>query len=168
MSYIKDLLEQDYGEKVSLPTIINRTKNRKRSINNLELKISNAPIHEKIQLRIILEKESDLCKIRFCYKDKFIVFHHSIAIATSEHIRTQLPHLMQPSSLHTLMTLNPPVLMLSEGHRQSLGQNSTHIQQPLHLFSSILIICIPIILSSFIIGIAFPAHILFPMPLCLQ
>jgi len=45
---------------------------RKISINKLELKVSNAPIHERIQLRIIPEKESGLSEVRFWYKDRFL------------------------------------------------------------------------------------------------
>ncbi len=45
---------------------------RKIIINNLEFKVPNAPIYEIIQLRIIPEKESDLCKIRFWHKDRFL------------------------------------------------------------------------------------------------
>lgn len=45
---------------------------RKISINNLEFKVPHAPIHERIQLRIIPEKGSDLCEIRFWHKDKFL------------------------------------------------------------------------------------------------
>ena len=45
---------------------------RKISINNLELKIPNAPIHERIQLRITPEKESGLSEVRFWHKDRFL------------------------------------------------------------------------------------------------
>jgi len=45
---------------------------RKISINNLELKVPNAPIHERIQLRITPEKESGLSEFRFWYKDQFL------------------------------------------------------------------------------------------------
>jgi len=44
---------------------------RKVSINNLELKVPGAPLHEKIQLRIIPDKESDLSEVRFWYRDNF-------------------------------------------------------------------------------------------------
>lgn len=45
---------------------------RKISFNNLELKISAAPIRERVQLRIVPDKESGLAEIRFWYKDKLI------------------------------------------------------------------------------------------------
>jgi hypothetical protein len=44
----------------------------KISINNLEFKVPNAPIHERIQLRIIPEKESGISEVRFWYKDRFL------------------------------------------------------------------------------------------------
>jgi len=45
---------------------------RKVSINNLELKVSGAPLHEKIQLRIIPDKESGISEVRFWYRDNFL------------------------------------------------------------------------------------------------
>ena len=45
---------------------------RRISINNLEFRIPNAPLHERIQLRIIPEKESGLFEIRFWHKDRFL------------------------------------------------------------------------------------------------
>ena len=45
---------------------------RKISINKLEFKVPNAPIHERIQLRIIPEKDSGLSEVRFWYKDQFL------------------------------------------------------------------------------------------------
>lgn len=45
---------------------------RKVSINNLELKVSGAPLHERIQLRIVPDKESAVSEVRFWYKDKFL------------------------------------------------------------------------------------------------
>jgi hypothetical protein len=55
---------------------------RKVSINNLELKVPAAPLHdlsacvhaqaEKIQLRIIPDKESGISEVRFWYKDEFL------------------------------------------------------------------------------------------------
>jgi len=55
---------------------------RKVSINNLELKVPGAPLHdlsacvhaqaEKIQLRIIPDKESGLSEVRFWHEDKFL------------------------------------------------------------------------------------------------
>jgi len=45
---------------------------RKVSINNLELKVPAAPLHEKIQLRIIPDKESGISEVRFWYKDDFL------------------------------------------------------------------------------------------------
>jgi len=45
---------------------------RKVSINNLELKVPSAPLHERIQLRIIPDKESGLSEVRFWYKDELL------------------------------------------------------------------------------------------------
>ena len=45
---------------------------RKVSINNLELKVPGAPLHQRIQLRIIPDKESGLSEVRFWYKDEFL------------------------------------------------------------------------------------------------
>jgi hypothetical protein len=45
---------------------------RKVSINNLELKVPGAPLHEKIQLRIVPDRESGLSEVRFWYKDNFL------------------------------------------------------------------------------------------------
>ncbi len=45
---------------------------RKVSINNLELKVPSVPLHEKIQLRIIPDREPGLSKVRFCYRDEFL------------------------------------------------------------------------------------------------
>jgi len=45
---------------------------RKVSINNLELKVPGAPLHEKIQLRIIPDKESGISEARFLYRDNFL------------------------------------------------------------------------------------------------
>jgi hypothetical protein len=45
---------------------------RKVSINNLELKIPGAPLHEKIQFRIIPDKESGIFEVRFWYRDNFL------------------------------------------------------------------------------------------------
>ena len=45
---------------------------RKVSINNLELKVSGAPLHESIQLRISPDKESGLSEVRFWHKDEFL------------------------------------------------------------------------------------------------
>ena len=44
----------------------------KISINNLELRIPNVPIHDRIQLRIIPDKESGLSEVRFGNKDQFL------------------------------------------------------------------------------------------------
>lgn len=44
----------------------------KISINKLEFKVPNAPIHERIQLRMIPEKESGLSEVRFWHKDRFL------------------------------------------------------------------------------------------------
>jgi len=45
---------------------------RKVSINNLELRIPNAPLHERIQLRIVPDKESGLSEVRFWHEDKLL------------------------------------------------------------------------------------------------
>jgi len=45
---------------------------RKVSINNLELKVPSAPLHERIQLRIIPDKESGLTEIRFWHEDDLL------------------------------------------------------------------------------------------------
>lgn len=45
---------------------------RKISINNLQLKIQNAPIGEKIQLHIYPDIKTGLAEIRFWYRDKFL------------------------------------------------------------------------------------------------
>ena len=45
---------------------------RKISINNLELKVPGAPLHERIQLRIVPDKESGVSEVRFWHKDKFL------------------------------------------------------------------------------------------------
>ena len=45
---------------------------RKISINNLELRVPKAPLHEIIQLRIIPDKESGLSEVRFWHKDELL------------------------------------------------------------------------------------------------
>ena len=45
---------------------------RKVSINNLELKVPSAPLHERIQLRIMPDKESGLSEVRFWHRDNFL------------------------------------------------------------------------------------------------
>ena len=45
---------------------------RKVSINNLELKVPSAPLHERIQLRIVPDKESGLTEIRFWHEDDLL------------------------------------------------------------------------------------------------
>jgi len=45
---------------------------RKISINNLELKVPSAPLHERIQLRITPDKESGLSEVRFWHEDEFL------------------------------------------------------------------------------------------------
>ena len=45
---------------------------RKISINNLEIKVPSAPLHENIQLRISPDKESGLSEVRFWHKDEFL------------------------------------------------------------------------------------------------
>ncbi len=41
---------------------------RKVSINNLELKVLSAPLHERILLRISPDKESGLSEVRFWHE----------------------------------------------------------------------------------------------------
>jgi len=45
---------------------------RKISINNLELKVPGAPLHERIQLRIVPDKESAISEVRFWHEDNFL------------------------------------------------------------------------------------------------
>jgi hypothetical protein len=45
---------------------------RKISINNLELRVPKAPLHESIQLRITPDKESGLSEVRFWHEDNFL------------------------------------------------------------------------------------------------
>jgi len=45
---------------------------RKVSINKFELKVPKAPLHERIQLRIVPDKESGLSEVRFWYEDEFL------------------------------------------------------------------------------------------------
>ena len=45
---------------------------RKASINNLELRVPGAPLHERIQLRIVPDKESGVSEVRFWYRDNFL------------------------------------------------------------------------------------------------
>ncbi len=45
---------------------------RKVSINNLELKVPSAPLHERIQLRISPDKKSGVSEVRFWHKGEFL------------------------------------------------------------------------------------------------
>ena len=45
---------------------------RKISINNLELKVPKAPLHERIQLRIVPDRESGLSEVRFWHEDELL------------------------------------------------------------------------------------------------
>jgi len=45
---------------------------RRISINNLELRVPKASLHERIQLRIIPDKESGLSEVRFWHKDELL------------------------------------------------------------------------------------------------
>lgn len=45
---------------------------RKISINNLELKVPGAPLHERMQLRIIPDKESGLSEVRFWHEGELL------------------------------------------------------------------------------------------------
>jgi hypothetical protein len=44
----------------------------KVSTNNLELKVPGAPLHERIQLRIVSDKESGVSEVRFWHGDEFL------------------------------------------------------------------------------------------------
>jgi len=41
-------------------------------VNNLELRVPKAPLHESIQLRIVPDKESGLSEVRFWHKDELL------------------------------------------------------------------------------------------------
>ena len=45
---------------------------RKVSINNLELRVSSAPLHERIQLRITPDQESGLSEVRFWHEGELL------------------------------------------------------------------------------------------------
>jgi len=45
---------------------------RKVSINNLELRVPSAPLHERIQLRLIPDKEAGLTEIRFWHENDLL------------------------------------------------------------------------------------------------
>ena len=45
---------------------------RKISINNLELRVPSAPLHERIRLRIVPDKESGLSEVRFWHEDELL------------------------------------------------------------------------------------------------
>jgi len=45
---------------------------RKISINNLELRVPKALLHERIQLRIVPDKESGVSEVRFWHRDEFL------------------------------------------------------------------------------------------------
>ncbi|HOL22909.1 MAG TPA: hypothetical protein PLQ41_08685 [bacterium] len=45
---------------------------RKVSLNNLELKVSGAPLHSRVQMRIVPDKKTGIAEVRFWYKDKLI------------------------------------------------------------------------------------------------
>ena len=45
---------------------------RKVSINNLELRVPKALLHERIQLQISPDEESGLSEVRFWHKDKLL------------------------------------------------------------------------------------------------
>jgi len=45
---------------------------RRISINNLELRVPKTLLHERIQLRIIPDKESGLSEVRFWHKDELL------------------------------------------------------------------------------------------------
>jgi hypothetical protein len=45
---------------------------RKVSLNKLELKVSGAPLHSRVQMRIVPNKETGIAEVRFWYKDKLV------------------------------------------------------------------------------------------------
>ena len=45
---------------------------RRVSINNLELKMPSAPLHERIQLRIVPDRESGLSEVRFWHEGELL------------------------------------------------------------------------------------------------
>jgi len=45
---------------------------RKISINNSELRVPKAPLHERIQLRIVPDKESGVSEIRFWHEGELL------------------------------------------------------------------------------------------------
>lgn len=45
---------------------------RKISLNNLELKVSGAPLGARVQMRIVPDKETGIAEIRFWYNDKLV------------------------------------------------------------------------------------------------
>ena len=77
-SYLKDLLEQKYSQKVPLPTIIDRAKRNnfyflrpKRKAHDKEV-ITNYPGELIQQLRISPDYESGVSELRFWHKDEFL------------------------------------------------------------------------------------------------
>ena len=79
-SFIKDLLEQKYNQKIFLPTIIDRAKRnnfyflrpkRKAHDHDKEV-ITNYPGELIQQLRISPDKESGVSELRFWHKDEFL------------------------------------------------------------------------------------------------
>ena len=77
-SFIKNLLEQKYNQKIFLPTIIDRAKRNsfyflkpERKAHEYEILINY--IGELIQqLRIVPDRESGLSEVRFWHKDEFL------------------------------------------------------------------------------------------------
>jgi len=45
---------------------------RKVSLNNLELKVSGVPLHSRVQMRIVPDKETGIAEVRFWYNDKLV------------------------------------------------------------------------------------------------
>ena len=66
-TYIKDILENDYNQRVSLSTITNRAKT-----NGFYLTKPKRKVDERIQLRPTPDKESGLTEIRFWHEDDFL------------------------------------------------------------------------------------------------
>jgi len=45
---------------------------RKVSLNNLELKVSGAPLHSRVQMHIVPDKKSGIAEARFWYKNQLV------------------------------------------------------------------------------------------------
>ena len=45
---------------------------RKVSINNLELTVPKAPLHEEVEIRLFLDEETDLVEVRFWHEKELL------------------------------------------------------------------------------------------------